>query len=124
MLKRKELRSSLRNDEYSVYVFFNQDNKKLEKQPNSWERARSTRYKLLALQKAKRLYDSKQYERIVVKRKFFDVKKGCDRGVVLRTFNKDKRKFSLPENLVVPLIVLSVLGVVFIGLHAVEHALF
>jgi len=79
-------------EDYSVYVFFRHGLKDSDGQDLSyqWEKIRQTGHKTFALKKAERLYQSNQYEKVVVKYRYVDRKSGQSQGRTFMVFGGDR----------------------------------
>lgn len=71
-------------DEYSVYIFLRPDPEHNDR--HHWEKIKTTSHRRLALQKAMRLHKSRKYEKVEVKRKFFDKTLGRCVGATCKVY--------------------------------------
>lgn len=96
-------------DEYSVYIFrrpFQNDNNRVETEA-PWERRHTTRSAQAAYRKAEKLFRTHQYDRVEIKKKFFDPR-------ARRRFDKTLKIYRETENRLVGMFV-SFLLVVMAG---------
>lgn len=79
--------------EYSVYTF---DGKSNGKRKASWQKKMTSENMQEALQEAEKLYESKQYGRVEVKKKYYDPKNARTVDMSLKIFeNKPKKPVGL-----------------------------
>jgi hypothetical protein len=84
-LYKKAIKASDMQTDYAVYIFHHAN--KNQKNSAPWERKHTTTNMNSALQEAQALYDTQKYQRVEVKRQYFDAKRACKLGDTLKTYD-------------------------------------
>ncbi len=101
--------------EYSIYIFyrpFHNDNNVAD--PMTWEKRHTTRSIRAAYRKAEKLFRTKAYDRVEIKKKFFDRKAACKTDRTLKIYQKEEDRlvglFILPAFILVTGCVLAAMA--------------
>ena len=106
--------------EYAVYVFhkpFHNDN---FTNPINWEKRHTTWSMRVACRRAESLFKSNAYDRVIVKKKFFDPRTSQCADKTLKIYQQGARAPAafLAHPLFVFLVACSLVGLLWIGMHA------